>query len=111
MNEQCVMKNILREACIRSVQVIETPAKRTENAYCPAQFGRKKKGRDKERKRRKGESSNQNPCFFSISGHQRASPSHFVRNFFLAFILFFQSHIAENEAEMTLLLPVCGDFD
>lgn len=46
----------------------------------------------------------------SISGHQRASPSHFVRNFF-AFILFFQSHIAENEAEMSLLLPVCGDFD
>lgn len=109
MNEQCVMKNIVREACLYiTVQVIETLKKTQRNLVPNLRRIKKmvelKKGRDGKKK-----TVTRIPVF-SISGHQRASPSHFVRNFF-AFILFFQSHIAENEAEMSLLLPVSGDFD
>lgn len=73
-------------------------------------LGEKRKVEIKKEREGKEKAATRIPVFFYLRSSKGISIS-FCKEFFLAFILFFQSHIAENEAEMTLLLPVCGDFD
>lgn len=83
----CNEEHIERSLYMLSPSNWDPPQKGQRMLIALPNLGGKKKGRNKERKERKGESSNQNPCFFYLRSSKCISIS-FCKEYFCFYFVF-----------------------